>query len=213
MNERFPGYNVLDKRNTLSWNEPTRRAIDKRLSVHPGPRYFSPEEWTTLCALCERIIPQPKERPPVPIAAYIDQKMLVNAIDGYRFSALLPQGDAWKAALAAIDDAANRQYGAAFHELRTSQKDALIRRMQNDELSGSLWRGMPSRLFFAQRVLHDVVNAYYSHPIAWNEIGWGGPASPRGYVRLDANRRDPWEAAEAYPEKEDAARAENKHVV
>jgi len=25
--------------------------------------------------------------------------------------------------------------------------------------------------------------AYYMQPTAWSEIGWGGPASPRGYVR------------------------------
>ncbi len=40
----------------------------------------------------------------------------------------------------------------------------------------------------------DICGAYYSHPFAWNEIGFGGPASPRGYVRMDFNRRDPWEA-------------------
>jgi hypothetical protein len=40
----------------------------------------------------------------------------------------------------------------------------------------------------------DLCGAYYSHPFAWNEIGFGGPASPRGYVRMDFNRRDPWEA-------------------
>ena len=34
-------------------------------------------------------------------------------------------------------------------------------------------------------------------PTAWSEIGWGGPASPRGYVRMDFDERDPWEAAEA----------------
>ena len=31
----------------------------------------------------------------------------------------------------------------------------------------------------------DIVLAYYAHPTAWSEIGWGGPASPRGYVRMD----------------------------
>ena len=44
-------------------------------------------------------------------------------------------------------------------------------------------------------MIHDIVTAYYAHPTAWNEIGWAGPASPRGYVRLDANKHDPWEAA------------------
>jgi hypothetical protein len=26
--------------------------------------------------------------------------------------------------------------------------------------------------------------AFYSHPWAWNEIGFGGPAYPRGFMRL-----------------------------
>ena len=56
---------------------------------------------------------------------------------------------------------------------------------------------MPPAIFFDQRLLHDIVLAYWSHPTAWNEIGWGGPASPRGYVRMGYDERDPWEAAEA----------------
>ena len=46
-------------------------------------------------------------------------------------------------------------------------------------------------------------------PTAWNEIGFGGPASPRGYVRMDFDRRDPWEAAEAKPGAEAEARKAN----
>ena len=37
---------------------------------------------------------------------------------------------------------------------------------------------MPCKLFFEQRVLQDIPSAYYAHPVAWNEIGFGGPASP-----------------------------------
>jgi len=50
------------------------------------------------------------------------------------------------------------------------------------------------------------------HPASWNEIGFGGPASPRGYVRMNFDRRDPWEAAEASPGQEDEARRENERV-
>ena len=57
------------------------------------------------------------------------------------------------------------------------------------------------------------VPALYSHPKAWNEIGFGGPASPRGYVRLDGDRPDPWEAAEAEPGHKRAAKEQNRHVV
>ena len=213
MTGRFPGYDVLDKRNTLSWNEATRHAIDQRLSVHPGPRFFTELEWVTLRAVCARILPQPTDRPPVPIAAYVDEKMFRNKIDGYRASALLPQGEAWQAALAALDAAAQEEHSNRFHELSGSEQDALLKRMQDGELTGPLWRGMPSKMFFAKRVLHDITNAYYAHPTAWNEMGFGGPAAPRGYVRLDANQHDPWEAAEAYPGEEEKALRKNRHVV
>jgi hypothetical protein len=45
-------------------------------------------------------------------------------------------------------------------------------------------------------LLKTLVSIYYAHPEAWNEIGFGGPASPRGYARLGMDRRDPWEAEE-----------------
>lgn len=71
---------------------------------------------------------------------------------------------------------------------------------------------MPPREFFQYRIVNDIVKSYYAHPTAWNEIGWGGPASPRGYVRLRADRRDPWEAAEAKPGQEPQAYWENQRV-
>ena len=62
--------------------------------------------------------------------------------------------------------------------------------------------GNAGKAVFAKRLLHDIVSAYYAHPASWNEIGFGGPASPRGYVRMNFDRRDPWEASEARPGRE-----------
>jgi hypothetical protein len=33
-------------------------------------------------------------------------------------------------------------------------------------------------------VMRMMLSAFYSHPWAWNEIGFGGPAYPRGFMRL-----------------------------
>ena len=33
-------------------------------------------------------------------------------------------------------------------------------------------------------VMRAALAAFYSHPWAWNEIGFGGPAYPRGFMRL-----------------------------
>ena len=46
-------------------------------------------------------------------------------------------------------------------------------------------------------VMRSVLAAFYSHPWAWNEIGFGGPAYPRGYARLSIGRSESWEGAEA----------------
>ena len=45
-----------------------------------------------------------------------------------------------------------------------------------------------------------ILTGFYSHPWAWNEIGFGGPAYPRGFMRLGAlGPREPYESAPARP--------------
>ena len=77
---------------------------------------------------------------------------------------------------------------------------------QHDRFKAEALGDMPPKNFFQHRIVHDCCAAYYAHPIAWNEIGFGGPASPRGYVRLDMDKRDPWEAAEAHGDPDKARR-------
>ena len=214
MTDRYPAYDVLAKRWTESWNEATRQAIDRRLTVGREPRFFCAAEWRTLGALCERILPQPKSRAPVPLPAYVDQKISEGRLDGYRYAQMPPPGDAWKRGLAALERASEEAHGAAFHTLSGEQQDDLLHRMQHGDLTGEAWGDMPCKLFFEHRVIADITHAYYGHPTAWNEIGFGGPASPRGYVRMGLDRRDPWEAAEASSEEEQVrARRKNSHVV
>jgi hypothetical protein len=212
MPDRYPGYDVLAKRDTPSWNEATRRVIDARLAIVNEPQFLGTDEWRTLTAICERIMPQPSERAPVPLAAMVDRKLASDSRDGYRQASLPPLREAWRRGLAALDAAAHARHDTPFHALGASERDSLLQAMQKGELDGPEWGGMPSHTFFTERVAHDILAAYYSHPTAWNEIGFGGPASPRGYVRLNFNRRDSWEAAEAKPGGEAEARKENEHV-
>ncbi|HEY1943225.1 MAG TPA: gluconate 2-dehydrogenase subunit 3 family protein [Roseiarcus sp.] len=212
MTDRYPGYDVLSKRWTPSWNEATRAVVDKRLNVPRIPRFFTSEEWKTLTAICDRIVPQPDDRPTVPLPIYVDQKMADDKLDGYRYAQLPPQGEAWRRGLAALDQHAQAARGLRFHELPASHQDELLQQAQRGELTGEAWGGMPCDMFFKHRIIPDITHAYYAHPFAWNEIGFGGPASPRGYVRMALNRRDPWEAAESRPSREITASAKNEHV-
>jgi hypothetical protein len=211
MSGRFPGYDVLAKRRSPSWNEQTRRVIDERLAMPREPRFLSQDEFRTMEAVCARIVPQPADRPPVPVAAMIDAKLFEDKQDGYRDHRLLPLREAWQRGLAGIEAESRRRHNVAFAELDAAEQDALLRAMQEGMIAGD-WDGMAPKLFFEKRLLFDIVTQYYTHPTAWSEIGFGGPASPRGYVRMDFDRRDPWEAAEAEPGNEAEARSANARI-
>lgn len=212
MSKRYPGYDVLAKRHSLSWNEQTRRVIDQRLALPREPRFLDGDDWRTLAAICDRIVPQPQTRAPVPLAAMVDTKLFDDRRDGYRDYRLPALREAWRCGLRAIDQEAQRRHGVSFHAADATEQDAMLRAAQQGALDGAAWNGMDCAVFFAKRLLPDIVTAYYAHPIAWNEIGFGGPASPRGYVRMDFDRRDPWEAAEAQPGREGEAARENARV-
>ena len=209
---RYPGYDVLRKRHTPSWDETTRRVVDERLAARREPTFLDDAAWRTLDALCGRVVPQPADRTPVPVAALVDARLQRDQRDGYRDARLPSIRTAWQRGLAALDAESQARYNVLFHQLDRGEQDALITKMQKGELTDAAWNDMPPQLFFADRVLHDICGAYYSHPASWSEIGFGGPASPRGYVRLIAGRRDPWEAVEAKAGGEDQARKENERV-
>ena len=209
---RYPGYDVLAKFHGVSWNEASRRTIRDRLAIPRHPRFFTEEQWQTLCALVDCILPQPRERAPVPIAALLDARLYSGRTDGFRRAKMPEQDEAWRRGVAALDAEAQAAHGSWFHQLERAQQIELLRRLQAGELQHPVWGDMSGQEFFEHRVLRDVAAAYYSHPTSWSEIGWGGPASPRGYVRLDFDRRDPWEASELKPGRELQAIQENLDV-
>src|SRR3954447_3229602 len=96
MPDRYPGYDVLAKRHSPSWNEQTRRVIDARLAMPREPRFLSADEFRTLEAICGRIMPQPADRPPVPLGAMVDAKLFENKGDGYRDHRLPVSREAWR---------------------------------------------------------------------------------------------------------------------
>ena len=209
---RYPGYDVTSKRHTQSWNDKTREVIDARLSVEGRPAFLSSDEWQTLVALCDRVMPQPEGRPRVALAAYVDRQLLAGKTKGYRFADMPQPAEAWKRALAALDEVAGKEQGRPFAHLTQDDQDAMLRRMSDGSFQAVALNGMPAQTFWTSHVIHDVIGAYYAHPEAWNEIGWAGPASPRGYVRTGLDRRDPWEPGEAPPDGEHKARRENRRV-
>ncbi len=186
---RYPGYDVMAKRDTPSFNDVTREALDRRLAVPREPRFLTHDEFRTLEALCDRILPQPANRTdPVPLAAYVDEKLYRDVLDGYRLADLPPQREAWRKGLAALDRDAQARYGVAFRALTAEDSDALLVDLQKGQLGGDHWGDVPPKAFFDRRIVHDIASAYYAHPTAWNEIGLRRPGEP---ARLRPHGQEP----------------------
>jgi hypothetical protein len=188
----YPGYDVLSKWDSPSYNEQTREVLADRLAPPRKRRFFTDPEWLVLSALCERAIPQEREEP-VPIAAVIDADVASGRGNGTRYADMPPTPDAWRRGLASLDAEALARHGSGFAAIAPSEQDAILRDAARDALTGPHWN-LPPKRFVCDLALTSIVKIYYAHPAAMNEIGFGGPASPRGYVRLGANRFDGWEA-------------------
>jgi hypothetical protein len=106
-----------------------------------------------------------------------------------------PLQEAWRKGLAGLAKEAQAQFGRPFDDLCTDDREALCRRLHRGEADPALWE-VPARAFFNDMLLKAIVSVYYAHPSAWSEMGFGGPASPRGYVRMGLDEHDPWEARE-----------------
>jgi hypothetical protein len=200
MKQRYPGYDVLSKWNSPSFDDTTRRVLTARLDAVPPRRFLDEEEWTLLEAVNSRLLPQPERRYPIPITPWIDAMLHDDRGEGYRHPEVPPLREAWRRGLAAVQDEARRRHERRFDELGAAEQDALLRALADGQTESPLWREVTAdyaRHFFTHYLLKTAAGIYYAHPEAWNEIGFGGPASPRGYVRLGLDARDPWEAREA----------------
>lgn len=200
----YPTYDVMAKWDSPSWNEQTRKVVRKRLDDVPPRRFFTAEQWSLLEAVVARLIPQPNREKPVPIVPWIDGMLQRNHGPGYRYADMPPMRDAWRQGLDAIAAEAHDRHGKDFQQLSPEDQDALLKDVQDNHVERRHWRELPAGGFFTHHLLKQVVAVYYSHPDAWSEIGFGGPASPRGYVRLGFDEHDPWEAEELHAETKDA---------
>ena len=193
----YPGYHTLSQQ--AFWDEATRSLILRRVEQTPPIRFFSGIERQTMEAVTERILPQSDRAPHrrIPIAPIIDDRLFHNRIDGFRYEDMPSDQDAYRWGLAAIDAMSHTLYAKSFYELESRSQDEILRSIHDCKplVPHDAWKRMNVRRFWALLV-QDCIEAYYAHPWAWDEIGFGGPAYPRAYMRLEGGKPEPWEKDE-----------------
>ncbi|HEX3592001.1 MAG TPA: gluconate 2-dehydrogenase subunit 3 family protein [Pseudonocardiaceae bacterium] len=160
-----------------------------RLGPPPPIRFFTPDEEAIARPLLDLLLDQHAE-PRVPVLQMIDSRLAEASTDGWRYEDLPEDGQAWRDTLAAIEADAQDAHGTGFARCAEDARRALIQAVQDRK--SDLWHGLPADRVWSLWTRY-ACTAFYSHPWAWNEIGFGGPAYPRGYKNAGVGRREPWE--------------------
>ena len=186
---RFPGFDVLDE--VDHWDDVTAGVVLSRLDPQPDYSFFTPAEQATADALFDRLLGQ-EEPPKIPVLRLVDKRLALDMTDGWFYDGMPEDRDAWRLTLAALDDDARANHGDHFNTLGHETQAALLQGI----FEADQWHGLKASYVWSLWSRYACA-AFYSHPWAWNEMGFGGPAYPRGYKNIGVDRREGWEVPDS----------------
>jgi hypothetical protein len=188
---RFGRYDVLGQSHT--WDDATKGVVLRRLVPPPQLRFFTTAEEADARALLDLLLAQHDE-PRVPVIEEIDRRLVEGEGDGWHHVEVPPDAAAWRRSLAILREVCEREHGGPFHSLDRVTQIEVVEGVRTAERFGDL----PAAWVWSLWIRYALA-AFYEHPWAWNEIGFGGPAYPRGYKNLGVGQLEPWEEPDGDP--------------
>lgn len=193
----YPGYSTLSQK--AYWDQATRDLVVDRVERTPRIRHFTDEQARFWRAVLDHILPQTDRTPEhrIPLVERLDERLFQNRGVGYRYANMPHDREAYRLAEIAINEESQARYAGKFIDLPYLAQDNVLKAIHDSKPLGarSIWKQMSVGRFWLL-LMQDGIEAYYSHPWAWDEIGFGGPAYPRAYTRLERGEPEPWEVEE-----------------
>lgn len=188
----YPSFNVMDEED--EWDDHTQTIVNNRIDASPKHNELSKQEASLLYVICSLLMNEEKPAVLRFVLHHFDKTLQSSPREGQRKvgvpdgKILIHQG------LQALDQCARDTYAASFMELKSDDQLKLLEAVSvGTAMPHSAWDGIPQQPFF-QKLMNMTIESYCSHPEVWSEIGYAGPAYPRGYVRTQLGQLDPWEA-------------------
>ena len=193
----YAGFSTLSQ--NPFWDETTRGVVEERVEHPPERNWFSEEEWKFWSVVFAHVVPQTDRVPErqIPIVAVLDKQLATNQTVGYRYEDMPQDRVAYTRGMKAIDLEAEHRFGGGFLLLPYRPQDEVLKALHEGkpQAAKGIWAEMSVQRFW-EMLTTDAIEAYYAHPWAWDEIGFGGPAYPRAYTRLERGEPEPWEVEE-----------------
>ena len=132
----------------------------------------------------------------MPVLALIDTRLAVGETDGWHYDDLPEDGrPGGRRCASSTRTRDERHGGAASPHLRRAPSRRAGPGRAGPAPTAAQWHGWPAAHVWSLWTRY-ACTAFYSHPWAWNEIGFPGPAYPRGYLNPGVNAREHWEPSE-----------------
>ena len=193
----YPGYSTVSQ--SAYWDQATRDLVLNRVERTPRIRYFTDEQARFWRTVLDHVLPQVDRAPErrIPLVERLDERLFQNRGVGYRYANMPHDREAYRLAEIAINQESQVRHSGNFIDLPHLQQEIVLKAVHDGkpEAAKPIWKQMSISRFW-QLLLQDAIEAYYSHPWAWDEIGFGGPAYPRAYTRLERGEPEPWEVEE-----------------
>lgn len=197
---RFPDFDVTAQ--SRQWDGATRSVVLARLDPPESPRFFTEVEQLAATALFDQLLFQ-RDEPRIPVMSMVDGRLADHETDGWHYESLPPDGQAWRDTLAALDEDSRARHGHPFCECGWDQQKELLQQVQ--DLGTDQWHGLAASKVWSLWTRY-ACTAFYAHPFAWNEIGFDGPAYPRGYKNMGVDRLEGIEVRDVHPHDDPLAR-------
>ena len=193
---RFPGFDPLGQ--ARYWDQVTADVVMARVGPPPVTKFFTEAEESCARVLLDLLTGQndPDDEVAVPVLEMVDARLESGETDGWRYADMPEDGQAWRDTLAYLDDDAGRRCGTSFADAPRTEQEALVQAVQ--DLASGDWHGLPAAHVWSLWTRY-ACTAVYAHPSAWAEIGFPGPAYPRGYKNAGAGKLEPFEVRDARP--------------
>lgn len=189
---RYPSYNLLNEQE--HWDEHTREIVLKRVGPFKDHKFLDEHEAKLILAIARHIVYEDRKEILAYVVHHLDSTLASPIGEDQRKVGIPPKKELIRQGLKFIDKLANKEFHAPFLDIEVDEQLSLLESLDKGkatQISG--WPDNKQKALF-NKLATEISSAYYSHPIVWSEIGYGGPAYPRGYVRVEKSLTDPWEA-------------------
>ena len=127
----------------------------------------------------------------------VDARLAAGETDGWHYADMPEDAQAWRETLGYLDKDAHARCGTGFADAQERDQAAIIQAVQD----GGKWHGLAAPRVWSLWTRY-ACTALYSHPSAWSEMGFPGPAYPRGYKNAGVGRREPFEVGDRRPDED-----------